>query len=444
MDIGNNEMEQKIPEKLISALGTAALAAAFAVWCAGSNNGALGVSAAAVSALLMLTLCLRFVPVWCEAWRTGLQASRKEPCGGRVCAKIFAAVLLWAAFILLLGYALRSAFGRTESFAQYLEFWRCTDSRHYLDIAEDWYLSAGEWDRLVQLVFLPGYPVVVRALSFVTGNYLYAGLIVSALCFAGSGCLMYKLLRLDMGHETALRGVKLFALCPAAFFFISPMSESLFLLCCLACIYLVRCGRTLPGCLLGAYAAFTRSLGILLLVPVLFELIGRRAKAREYAAALLIPTGFAAYCLINYLVAGDFFKFMEYQRVHWSQQLGWFFNTAAYQTENAAAAAVSRPTDFWGLWLPNILAQLISLIIVTLAAKKLRPSYTAWFIAYFAVAIGATWLLSAPRYLAALPALSAAMALLTEKRGAENAAAVLSLLCGLAYFAAFLLRWQVW
>lgn len=440
----DGKMNQKTPEKLISALGTAVLAAAFALWCAGSNNGALGVGAALVSVLLMLTLCLRFVPVWCEAWRRGMSLIGSTAGDKRTCTKIFIAVLLWAAFILLLGYVLRSALGISESFAQYLEFWRCTDSRHYLDIAEDWYLSEGEWDRLVQLVFLPGYPVVVRALSLATGNYLYAGLVVSALCFAGSACLMYKLLRLDMSHELALRGVKLFALCPAAFFFVCPMSESLFLLCCLACLYLVRHSRTLTGCLIGAYAAFTRSLGLVLLVPVLFELIGRRARPREYASALLIPMGFAAYCLINYLVAGDFFKFMEYQRVHWSQQLGWFFNTAAYQTENAVAAAVSRPTDFWGLWLPNILAQLLSLAIMIMAAKKLRPSYTAWFIAYFVVAIGATWLLSAPRYLAALPALPAAMALLTEKRGAENTAAALGLLSGLAYFTAFLLRWQVW
>lgn len=444
MDIGNNEMEQKIPEKLISAIGTAALAAAFAVWCAGSDHSVWGLTAAAVSALLMLALCLRFVPVWCGTWRVSAPVSRREPDGGRICAKIFAAVILWDIFILLLGYVLRMALGVTESPAQYLEFWRCTDSRHYLAIAEDWYLSEGEWDRLVQLVFLPGYPVLVRVFKLVTGNYLYAGLIVSALCFAGSGCLMYKLLRLDMSHEAALRGLKLFVLCPAAFFFVCPMSEGLYLLCCLACIYLVRCGKTLAGCLLGAYAAFTRSLGILLLAPVLFELIGRRAKPREYAAALIIPVGFAGYCLINYLVAGDFFKFMEYQRVHWNQQLGWFFNTAAYQTEYAAASAVSRPTDFWGLWLPNVLAQLISLIIVTASAKKLRPAYTAWFIAYFAVAIGATWLLSAPRYLAALPVLPAAMALLTERKSAEKAALVLSLLCGLAYFTVFLLRWQVW
>lgn len=437
-------MEQKTPEKIISAVGTAALAAVFAIWCRDSGSDAWGLTAAVISALLMLALCLRFVPVWCGFWRDKTATSPAVPDDGRVCVKIFAAVLLWDVFILLLGYVLRAALGIAESPAQYLQFWRCTDSQHYLAIAQDWYLSEGDWDRLVQLVFLPGYPVAVRVFSLVTGNYLYAGLIVSALSYAGSACLLYKLLRPDMDERAALRGVVLFVLCPAAFFFVSPMSESLFMLCCLACLYLVRRGKTASGCLFGAYAAFTRSLGILLLVPVLFELIGRRGRVREYVSALLIPLGFAAYCLINYLVAGDPFRFMEYQSLHWGQRLGWFFGTAAYQTGYALSSAAGSPTDFWGLWLPNILAQLVSLAVMIAAAKKLRPSYTAWFIVYFAVAIGATWLLSAPRYLAAMPALYAAMALLTERKAAMRTAAALSLLCGLAYFTVFLLRWQVW
>ena len=101
--MGDEKMEQKTPEKLISAVGTAALAIVFAIWCAGSNYSAWGLTAAAVSELLMLALCLRFVPVWCGAWRGGTSVSPGEPDGGRICAKIFAAVIMWDLFLLLLG-----------------------------------------------------------------------------------------------------------------------------------------------------------------------------------------------------------------------------------------------------------------------------------------------------------------------------------------------------
>ena len=423
----NVMLNDKFPEKLISALGTATLAAVFALWCAGSSYGAAGYAAAVISALLMLALCLRFVPEWCAFWREKGE-DRLGTADGTVCARIFALIIIWDVFILILGY---------------VRFWLCTDSQHYMDIARDWYLSDGEWDRLVQLVFLPGYPVVVRLFSYLTGDCLAAGLFVSALCFAGSGVMLYKLMCLDMESAAALRAVKFFALCPAAFFFAAPMSESLFVLCTVSCLYLVRTGRIRTGGLLGAYAAFTRSPGLILVVPILFELVRSRAKPREYLALFMVPLGFAAYCMINYSVSGDAFKFMEYQSIHWHQQLGWFFGTAAYQTENAVSAAKS-PALFWGLWLPNLLAQLLSLAVMILAAKRMRASYTAYFIAYFVVTMGATWLLSAPRYLAAMLSLPAAMSALAENARTERVLILLSALLFFAYFIFFLLRWQVW
>lgn len=435
-------LNDKFPEKLISALGTATLAAVFALWCAGSSYGAAGYAAAVISALLMLALCLRFVPEWCAFWREKGE-DRLGTADGTVCARIFALIIIWDVVILILGFVLRKILGYDETVGGYVRFWLCTDSQHYMDIARDWYLSDGEWDRLVQLVFLPGYPVVVRLFSYLTGDCLAAGLFVSALCFAGSGVMLYKLMCLDMESAAALRAVKFFALCPAAFFFAAPMSESLFVLCTVSCLYLVRTGRIRTGGLLGAYAAFTRSPGLILVVPILFELVRSRAKPREYLALFMVPLGFAAYCMINCSVSGDAFKFMEYQSIHWNQRLGWFFGTAAYQTENAVSAA-GRPALFWGLWLPNLLAQLLSLAAMIFAAKRIRASYTAYFIAYFVVTMGATWLLSAPRYLAAMLSLPAAMSALAENARTERVLILLSVLMFFAYFIFFLLRWQVW
>ena len=80
-------LNDKFPEKLISALGTAALAAVFALWCAGSSYGAAGYAAAVISALLMLALCLRFVPEWCAFWREKDEV-RLGTADGTVCARI--------------------------------------------------------------------------------------------------------------------------------------------------------------------------------------------------------------------------------------------------------------------------------------------------------------------------------------------------------------------
>ena len=302
----------------------------------------------------------------------------------------------------------------------------------------------------MQLVFLPGYPLAIRLMHVFVGDYLFAGLLVSALSFAGAGCIIYRLARLDMGHAGAVRTLKYLCLMPGAFFFAAPMSESLFLLLCALCVYCARKGRWLAGCLFGALAAFTRSLGLMLFAPLFFELVsslvkeGRQRPLGRFAALLLIPLGFGAYCAVNYFVSGDPFKFMEYQREHWGQQMGFFFNTASYQLREAVENYASDPTTVLGLWLPNLICIFASLAVMLLAAKRLRPSYTAWFIAYFVIAIGATWLLSAPRYLAALLPLPLALSSLSKRPWADNALTILLALFSLFYLIAFALRWQVW
>lgn len=443
----------KSPGAVLSAVGLLALAVLYILWLRQSHDSAWGKLLALCSAALFAGVCLRFVPGWMRFWdpRAALPEPQVSSEPSHMGIKIFACLLAYVIFIHVLVYVLRGAAGYGWNFQDCLNFWTCTDSKHYLDIARDWYLSEGDWDRLVQLVFLPGYPLAVRAVSLLVGDQLIAGLLVSALCFAGSGVVFYRLMRLDHAHGYAMRALLFLCLVPGAFFFAAPMSESLFLLLSTGCLYLARKRKWFLACLLGALAAFTRSLGLALFVPVLFEMTaccvrGKKGPGRflPFLALLLIPGGFACYCLINYQVSGDFFKYMEYQSVHWGQRLGLFFNTAAYQLDNAVWRWESDKPMFWGLWLPNLLAAFGALALMLPAAKKLRSSYTAYFLAYFFVAIGATWLLSAPRYLAVLLPLPMAMAALTEKKAAAMTLTLAEILAGFFYLLAFVLRWQVW
>ena len=45
------------------------------------------------------------------------------------------------------------------------------------------------------------------ALSFVVGNYVVSGMLVSALSFAGALCVLYKLVLMDYGAAAARRGI---------------------------------------------------------------------------------------------------------------------------------------------------------------------------------------------------------------------------------------------
>ena len=408
----------------LDALGLAALAALFVLWCVRTPNlTAAGGIAAGCSAALFAAVGLRFVPAWVRFWQREDAAPAvpaAEP--AHMAARIFAALLALDLALLLLTWGVRALAGRPETLTQALEFWRCLDSRHYLDIARDGYIAAGDPDRVVQLVFLPGYPLAVRAVMLLVPSDICAGLLTSALCFAGAGCVVYRLLRLDLPHRDAVRALRFLVLAPGSFFFAAPMSESLFLLLTAAALYLARTHRPVLGGLCGAYAAFTRSLGL-----------------------LLVPLGFAAYCCINRRVSGNPFQFLIYQREHWNQRTGLFFSTAAYQTDYLLRCLRSGNwRDALGLWLPNLIACFSALILLAKAAPRLRASQTAWFLAYYIIAVGATWLLSAPRYLLVLLPVPLTLAQCAQKRTANIALTALSALAALGYLAAFALRWQVW
>ena len=59
---------------------------------------------------------------------------------------------------------------------------------------------------------------------------------------------------------------------------------------------------------------------------------------------------------------------------------------------------------------------LCSLVLLALTAKKLAVHHLAYGLAYLAFTMGATWLLSAPRYAEGLFLLPAALALTARRR----------------------------
>lgn len=162
----------------LDALGLAALAVLFVLWCVRTPGLSVpGGIAAGCSAALFAAVGLRFVPVWVRFWQRTDAAPAAVPTAEPVHmgARIFAALLALDLVLLLLTWGVRALAGRPETLTQALEFWRCLDSRHYLDIARDGYIAAGDPDRVVQLVFLPGYPLVVRAVMRLIPSDICAG-----------------------------------------------------------------------------------------------------------------------------------------------------------------------------------------------------------------------------------------------------------------------------
>jgi hypothetical protein len=439
-----------------------------AIFWVNSNHSwtVLGTIATAACFVLFVSLGLRTIPVLSKYILTSnqtdeIQIHRMDGKRKQAWLNIICWMLLSRVLLLLIGYAiLIIQNGYSDGlFSKIMETWHISgiDASAYLGIAENWYVAEG--DPRFHIVFFPFLPSLIKVVEIFTGSYLVAGFVVSIICSIVAALFAYELARMEMSRRNAMRVVKYIFIFPAAFFFLLPMTESLFLALSLMCIYFVRKKKWLIGCLCGALAAFTRSPGVLLAVPVAVELardlmsnykvLDRRAFIRRMACAfaclLTISTGLLAYLYINYDVTGNAFQYSIYQREHWFQKLYLFFDTARYQSEYAVRTFLEGDSrSFLGLWLPNLVTIFSVLIIMYTGAKKLNPAYTAYFIMYFAFVVGPTWLLSAPRYLIVAFPLAFAAVALTEEKSKDAVLTTISVVGSLLYLAMFVTGYPVY
>ena len=351
---------------------------------------------------------------------TQLVPSGIEKANGKTFLKIVLAAFVLRAALTIFGmivfYCLNPKFQ-----GSLLNLWQTawtkvnTDAPHYCSIAENWYASTGE-DRLL-IVFFPMLPLLMRGLNLLTHNSFVSAQIINTLASCSAAGVLYLTLRP----------------LPASIFLNSGMTEPLFMLFTVLCFYALQKKKYLAAGIAAACAGFTRSPGVLLAVPLAIEGIGycvRRARSgkkvgsaiAEIVLSLVISTfGTLAYFYINKVVAGDWFMFSVYQKSNWSQGLGFFFDTARYMYQRAIGdlkAALgsgafngTNITSVFVLFLPTVALIVLTPLLILRRARKLPAAYTLHFLAYFALAMGCTWLLSAMRYLSVVPAIIAAIAM---------------------------------
>jgi hypothetical protein len=192
-----------------------------------------------------------------------------------------------------------------DTFARY-------DAGWYFGIASNGYAYV-EGGRS-NLAFFPLYPLLMRLGGQLMGgeqpHFYLAGIAVSWAAFVGSMLLLYRLARLELSHEAALRATAYAAVFPSAYFFGRIYSESLFFLALVGTVLALRLGRWPLALVLGASMTATRVNGITL-VPALL-LIGweasrgsPRARIAALVAAAGASAGLVAYCVFNYALSGD-------------------------------------------------------------------------------------------------------------------------------------------
>ena len=275
------------------------------------------------------------------------------------------------------------------------------DATRYIDIAQHGYVTQGE--NAINLVFYPLYPLLMRWLGWLTFSLPLSGVIISHVGYCAASILLYELILMDGDRRNALDGVLLMALYPFSMFALGVFTEGIFLALSIGCLYALRKHSFMTAGFLGFLAALTRTQGMLLFFPAVYEWISLRFGPKKEkprwldAFLLLIPAGFGVYLCINGALYGNFFQFLTFEAGEpWYQSTEWISRNIALQ--------YSLAHQYPGLsWI--IYSVQIALYFFTLATlgwgvcQKERMAYLLYGGVYLGFTFLSGWMISGGRYM---------------------------------------------
>jgi hypothetical protein len=291
----------------------------------------------------------------------------------------------------------------------WLAIWGVWDSGWYLDVAKFGYSSALRQDPEIlnqaNYAFFPLYPVLMRVLGPLVGGPFNAGLVISNVSLFVTCLVLIRLVRLDFDALTARRAAKYLLLFPTGFILSGVFSESLFLALTVSSFYLLRKERLLAAGAIGFLASLTRSVGVLLILPLAIEYWReRRSQSRpiEIRAAFLFlaPLGLAVFSAYNFVLTGNALAFARIQS-SWGRML--------HSPITVLADGLRDPdiNSRFAAWFT-----LVAVVSLVAFAKRIGVAYLVLSLGLIAVPL-CTGLNSMPRFLLAafpLPLLMAATA----------------------------------
>ena len=300
--------------------------------------------------------------------------------------------------------------------------------------------------------FFPLYPTLVRMVGFaVGGHWLLAAFLVSNGALVCALYLLYRLTEAELGERSARLTVLLVCVFPTGFFLFAPYSESLFLALAVGCLLGARRQRWLIAGACGAAAATTRSIGLLLALPLAAEALhqwlslpSRRAGLVRLASRLgctaLVPAGTAGYLLWWRQQTGDALRPFTSQG-GFGRERAWPWDTVASGV-HLALQYVGQYAG--GYHTSDALLVLVSFALAVWVAIRTRPMYGVytWASLIFPLLLpfAGRPFMSMPRFALAVFPLFWALAAFATRFRAEQAVVAVSA-CGLGVFGLLFVNW---
>jgi len=264
----------------------------------------------------------------------------------------------------------------------FFSLWNHWDAARYLTIAQHGYKSGDE------LAFFPLFPALTALFSYPltflmgTWSYTLVGMLLSNVALLGALFILYQLTVESFGDDVAKRTLLYLCIFPTALFFFAAYNESLFILLTVAAFLALRRQRWWFAGIFGLLAALTRSTGVLLVAPFLYELWLARERftipyaLQRIAPMLLIPLGTLLYAIYCWYISGNPLEFASVQ-IDWARHLSW-----PWQGFIQSAFELFWHQPFGSFFQVHILLDLAAtlgfIVLLVLGRRTLRTSYTLW------------------------------------------------------------------
>jgi Mannosyltransferase (PIG-V) len=311
------------------------------------------------------------------------------------------------------------------------------DAAWFLRIATDGY-SAGDGSA----AFFPLYPLAIEAVAWLPAiGPLGAALLIANASFLAALIVLHGLTRMEgMSAATARTTVLLISIFPTAFFFLAPYTEGPFLLLSVSAFWFARRDRWALAALMGALAALTRSVGLLLVLGLAVEAIQRsREDGRPLIPRLVASAAVAAGPALYFLywnVRGDPWAPVRAQET-WQRVF-----TFPLETLVEAGRFAWR---YGAYWLIDALVVGVVLVAIVAGIRWLRPGYLAYALASGLLPLFEPLpdrpLLSMPRFVVVIFPAFWVMARAVERRKLAEPLVVAGFAGGYALLAALFVNW---
>lgn len=315
------------------------------------------------------------------------------------------------------------------------------DAIWYLRIALEGYAEARK------CAFFPLMPVLSKLTSYIIPDIAWAGLLLSFILGLAAAVYFYNLARQEHGDRTAWISLALFLSAPTAVFYTSMYTEPLFFLLAVASFYHMQRREWLAAALMAGLASATRNVGILLVIPLVWEYVLEAKENRRNIFPGIVPlvmlacSGLAAYMIYLQIVHKDALMFLHAAQT-WTARssLSCPFLNIVNELKNIPAMFSFRVNEIKsGL---SFIYFIAALALAFWGAKKTRYSFWLFLVLNIVILAIQPGLMSISRYISVIFTVWLLAAMFISERKAGNIWAICAAAALLIWQAVINFRWM--